>query len=226
MSTTAITIDLVRRAQAGDRAALERLLERYYERVRRAVGIRMGPRVRSWTDSVDIMTRTFLKALEKFDAFEMRNESSLLRWLVTIAEGMIRDAADERNAARRSPDRERPLDADRDGHGKAQAPLPDPATTITQQLGRSEDRDLVDRAIASLDAADRDLLLQYYYLDMGWEEIAEQLGLTTANAELAARTQAADVVRKRAAAARARLAVALQRQRRSGDDPRGAAGIA
>lgn len=214
MTDATITIDLVKKAQSGDRAALERVLDRYYERVRRTVSIRMGHRVRSWTDSVDIMTRTFMKALEKFDAFEMRNESSLLRWLVTIAEGMIRDAADERNAARRNPDREQPIEFSAGDRTSVHMPLPDPATTITQQLGRSEDRELVDAAIANLDPADRDVLLQYYYLDMGWEEIAEQLGLLSSTDDAQRRNQAADVVRKRAAAARARLAIQLQRLRR------------
>lgn len=213
MQTTAVTADLVQAAQRGDREALERLLARYYDRVRRTVSIRMGVRVRSWTDSVDIMTRTFLKALQKFDAFEMRDESSLLRWLVRIAEGMIRDAVDERNADRRNPDRESPIEFRSPSGTAVQAPLPDPATSITQAIGRSEDRELVDTAIAALAEADRELLLAYYYLDMSWEQIAEQAGELAPGAGKAERARAAEVVRKRAAAARARLAVELQRQR-------------
>lgn len=207
------TVDLVKAAQGGERAALERLLERYYDRVRRAVGIRMGPRVRSWTDSVDIMTRTFLKALQKFDTFEMRDESSLLRWLVKIAEGMIRDAADERNAARRDPDRESPLEFVTPSGTAVQLPLAAAATSITRGLGRSEDKDLVDAAIAGLAEADRELLVQYYYLDMSWEEIAEHCGEVAAGADRPTRDRAAEVVRKRAAVARARLAIELQRRR-------------
>ena len=225
MTNPAVTMELVRQAQAGDRESLERVLERYYDRVRRAVSIRMGPRVRSWTDSVDIMTRTFMKALEKFDAFEMRNESSLLQWLVKIAEGMIHDAADERNAACRNPDREKSMDAGSSGGAEKTAvhsPLPDPATTIMSDLGKREDRGLVDRAIAAMDEADRDILVQYYYLDMTWEEIAEKQGALAAGADATRRTQAADTMRKRAAAARARLAIQLQRMRRSEGD-RGAA---
>ncbi len=208
-------MELVRRAQAGEREALDRLLERYYERVRRTVGIRMGPRVRSWTDSVDIMTRTFLKALEKFDTFEMRGQSSLLRWFVKIAEGMIYDAADERNAACRNPDRELSHDAD-PADKTVRLPLLDPADSITKQLAGREDRELVDRAIAALDEPDREILLQFYFLDMSWEEIAGHRGEPAAGADKTARAQAADVVRKRAAAARSRLAIQLQKVRRAG----------
>lgn len=225
MNTAAVTVDLVKAAQAGNRDALERVLERYYERVRRTVGIRMGQRVRSWTDSVDIMTRTFLKALEKFDTFEMRDESSLLRWLVKIAEGMIRDAADERNAGCRNPDREAPLEYVSPSGTAVQMPLPDPTTSVTGGLGRSEDRDLVDAAIAGLAEDDRELLVQYYYLDMSWEDIAEQHGALANGADKATRERAAEVMRKRAAVARARLAIELQRRRHDGTAGRtGAAG--
>lgn len=213
MNTAPITVDLVKAAQGGDRQALERLLERYYDRVRRAVGIRMGVRVRSWTDSVDIMTRTFLKALEKFDTFEMRDESSLLKWLVKIGSGMIRDAADERNAECRNPDREKPLFVTTPSGTSLQTPLPDPAASITRDLGRIEDKDAVDAAIAALDEADRELLLGYYYLELSWEQLAVELGLLQPGADAATRERAAEVVRKRAAAARARLAIELLRQR-------------
>lgn len=210
------TVELVRLAKAGDREALEAVLGRYYDRVQRAVRIRMGARVRSWTDSVDIMTRTFMKALEKFDTFEMRNDSSLLRWLVTIAEGMIRDAADERNARKRDPGRETPIERESAAGTQISLPLADPATTITSQMGRSEDRELVDRAIEELDPHDRELLVDHYYMDASFEEIAERAGLLDRDADLARRQQAADAVRKRAATARARLAIQLQRLRGRG----------
>lgn len=215
MSNDTVTVDLVRLAQAGNRPALERVLDRYYERVRRTITVRMGPGVRRWTDSVDIMSRTLMKALEKFDTFEMRDERSLLNWLVKISEGMIRGAVDEQHAAKRAPERERSLDDQRDDRKASMAPLPDPATTITGQIGRNEDRHLVDLAISNLDAADREILVQFYYLDTPWEEIAELSGLVPKDADATAREQAADKVRKRAATARARLAIALQRLRGS-----------
>ena len=40
------TIDLVRRAQRGDDDALNRLIDRYYDRIQRIVRIRLGPRLR------------------------------------------------------------------------------------------------------------------------------------------------------------------------------------
>lgn len=213
MTQPTVTVDLVKAAQAGDRESRDRLFERYYDRVRRAVGIRMGHRVRSWTESGDIMTRTFVKALEKFDTFEMRSESSLLRWMVKIAEGMIHDVADEMNAKRRDRGRESSIEFGSADSTSMQMPLPDPATSITQDLGRREDGSLVDDAIAALEPADRELLLQYYYMEMSWEEIAEQNGDCGSGDDRTTRDKAADAARKRAAVARSRLAIQLQKMR-------------
>jgi len=215
MANDAVTVDLVRLAQAGDRDALERLLHRYYDRVRRVVGIRMGPGVRRWTDSVDIMSRTLMKALQKFDTFEWRDESSLMSWLVKISEGMIRGAVDEQHAAKRDPGRERSLDFQPDDATSPVAPLPDPATTLSKTIGRNEDRDLVDVAIRNLEPADRDLLVEFYYLDTPWEEIAVRLEAVGKDASADERAKAADKMRKRADTARARLAIELQRLRRA-----------
>lgn len=209
-----ITMELVRQAQGGDKAAIERILERYYDRVRRAVGIRMGARARRWCDSGDIMTVTFLKALEKFDAFEMRSEGALQKWLVTIACGMIRDAADMVGAGtKRDADREAPIVARRADGTTGELPLADPARRIVTELGVREDSAAVDAAMANLAEEDRELLLQFYFYEMTWEEIAEQAAALPADADKPQRDKAADAVRKRAMAARARLAIELQRQR-------------
>ncbi|MFY9340959.1 MAG: sigma-70 family RNA polymerase sigma factor [Planctomycetota bacterium] len=194
MRDSLVTADLVRAAQAGDKAALEQLFARYYDRVRRVVGIRMGPRVRSWTDSVDIMTRTMLKAAEKLGTFEMRDDTALLKWLLTIAEGMVRDAVDERNAARRNPDRET----------EANSTVKVPTPSVGSLLARDEDGAMVDRAIAALSDSDRDLLVRHYFLGQSWQ----QIGAETGDVGEAA-------VRRRASIARARLAIELQRLRRS-----------
>ena len=61
------SVELVRRAQAGERPALERLFERYYDRVRRIVRARLGPELRLRVESVDILQETFTAAVGSFD---------------------------------------------------------------------------------------------------------------------------------------------------------------
>jgi len=61
------------------------------------VRARLGARLRQHLESGDILNQTFAKAFQKFDHFEMRDEASLIHWLSKIAEGQIRDAADEKD---------------------------------------------------------------------------------------------------------------------------------
>lgn len=218
MTNPPITMELVRQAQAGDRAALERIFERYYDRVKRAIGIRMGPQVRSWAESGDIMARTFMKALEKFDAFEWRGDASLLKWLVTIGCGMVRDVKDQLTAQRRDHGRAVPMHVDRPDGSNAELQLPDPGARISRDLGVREDKEVVDRALENLEPDDREILLCYYFYEMSWEQIAEHLGMVEADEPSEkTRKDAADAARKRGATARARLAIEIQRLRRQHD---------
>src|SRR5262245_29002800 len=89
-----LTLQLVRRVQSGDRAALQPLFERYYDRVRRIARVRLGAGLRQRMDSGDIVQETFIAALSGFDRFELRDEASLLQWLAVLLENRIRDAAD------------------------------------------------------------------------------------------------------------------------------------
>ena len=56
------SLDLVRSAQEGDSDALNLLFERYYERVRRVVRMRLGRKLRQEMDSGDILQETFMAA--------------------------------------------------------------------------------------------------------------------------------------------------------------------
>jgi DNA-directed RNA polymerase specialized sigma24 family protein len=83
------SLDLVLRAQGGDQASLNRLCERYYDRVRRIVRLRLGSRLRESVDSGDILQETFLAAVRSIENFEMREEASLINWLSRLAERQI-----------------------------------------------------------------------------------------------------------------------------------------
>src|SRR5262245_56509643 len=95
------SLDLVLRAQDGDSQALNRLFERYYERVRRIVRLRLGHKLRESVDSGDILQETFIAAVRSIDNFEMREEASLINWLSRLAERQIIAAADYHGAKKR-----------------------------------------------------------------------------------------------------------------------------
>lgn len=93
MNDPSKTADLIRRAQRGDDKALASIYSRYYPRVQKIVRIRLNRRLRRRNDSTDFVQETFVSAIERFDRFEFRHESSLINWLAKIAENAIRGKA-------------------------------------------------------------------------------------------------------------------------------------
>jgi len=176
-----VTLQLVRRAQSGDREALQPLFERYYDRVRRIARVRLGQGLRQRMDSGDIVQETFLAALSAFDHFEVRNESSLLQWLSVLLENRIRDASDWNEAARRAAARERPLAV----QGRSGAVTLDPAASgLTPAEGAAHDEQVeaLETALAGLPEADRELVVLRDYVGMSWEEVAQRVGRPSAAA--------------------------------------------
>lgn len=169
------TMDLLRRAQDGNRDALEALFARYYERVRRIVRLRLGRGLRHRLDSGDILQETFLDALKAFDRFEMRDEAAFIHWLSRIAEHQIRDAADYHGAQKREAGREVPLHAPSDATFVGFDPIagglqPPDAVAVDEQTA------LVEQCLEQLPDEYRELIILRDYVGLSWDEIAQQTG--------------------------------------------------
>ena len=61
--------DLVTRAAAGDRVAVAELLDRYRDRLRRMVALRLDPRVQARVDASDVVQEGYLDALRRLEEF-------------------------------------------------------------------------------------------------------------------------------------------------------------
>ncbi|MFO1032398.1 MAG: sigma-70 family RNA polymerase sigma factor [Planctomycetota bacterium] len=190
------TFALVRRAQGGDRIALEALTERYYGRLGRIVRVRIGPQLRRHLETGDILAESFAKAIQIFDRFEMRDEGSLLRWLGQIAERKIRDANDKLHAQKRAEPRQPP--------GGARPNVDDATVKSTFQppelVADAEQVQRLEAAMDTLRAEQRELILAHDFEGLGWSEVAEACKLTSP-----------DAARMAYGRAMAALAVALQR---------------
>jgi RNA polymerase sigma-70 factor (ECF subfamily) len=177
------TLDLVRQAQGGDGDAYNRLMERYYERVRRIVRLRLGSRLRQRLDSGDILQETFAAAVKSFERFEMRDEASLIHWLSKLAERQILAAADYHGAARRDPGQEVPL------HRPAPTPsayvavdLPDTDPEPVDGLAHAEQGEVVEACIRALPEELRELIVLRNYAGASWESVAHETGRPSADA--------------------------------------------
>ena len=159
------SFDLVRQAQAGDKDALDRLIRRYYERVRKIVRVRLGPDLRTRLDSGDILQETFIASVHALDRFEVREEASLINWLSKIAENKVKDAAKYLGAEKR--------DHGRDVHAPSGASEPvQEGPSVIEGLAREEDIDLIEVALDGLREDYRKVILHRDYAGANWGQIA------------------------------------------------------
>ncbi len=167
------TVELVRRTQQGDAAAREALFARYGGRVLAIARARLGAKLRGALDSGDILQEALLEALRGLERFEMRDESSLIRWLAQLVEHRITARASYHGAAKRAA----PL-VPMEGARELASHHAGPAT----ELELRESSASVHSALAELPERQRELVLLRDYAGASWDEIATSIGAPTAAA--------------------------------------------
>ena len=163
------TVVLLARVRAGDRAAADSLFRRYQERLQRIVRVRLGMRVRRWTESGDVVQEVFQEALSKLERIESLSEFDLLDWLGRVATHRIRDIVDHMHAAKRNVERCEELDHVVPGE------LAHEQTSPSGQAYRAEVRALLDEIVSGLPENYREVILRRDYEGASWEEVARAL---------------------------------------------------
>ena len=179
------TLELLTRANDGDKAALNRVLGRYWERVRRIVRSRVGKRVRRVAESSDIMQETLMVAVTNWEKYEIPDEASLVRLLVRIAEHKITDYADKASSQKNNVDIEVPIDPGSSDDGR---PAPEPQkqeTSVLDRTIRHERQEMVDECLSDLPEPYRQLIELRCYQHLSWAEVGEQTGKTENAARMA-----------------------------------------
>jgi RNA polymerase sigma-70 factor (ECF subfamily) len=88
-----LSLELVRRIQAGDREAWERLYLRYHDALLFAIRSRLGSGLRAWLQSEDILQSVVKDALRDLERFEPRGPGSLAHYLHVCVLNKIRGKA-------------------------------------------------------------------------------------------------------------------------------------
>ena len=150
---------LIDRARAGDRAALERLLEEIAPLVQR-FGLRM---CRHQADAEDVLQDTLLSVSTHLNEFEGR--SSLASWVFTLARTAC---ARKRRGLKNQPH----ISDEVVGESTCTAATPE------QTAGDNELRHVLDHALASLSEEHREVILLRDMEGLSAPEVAESLGLS------------------------------------------------
>ena len=171
------TEHLLRRAGEGEPKARDLLLERYRERLRRSVALRLDDRVAARLDASDIVQEVLVTAARRLDEFIVQRPMPFLDWLKRMARDRIIDAHRTHiMAGRRSVVRES-LEAT-DSAISCGSELNPGFVSEPSYLSNQSDR-LADlqEALTLLRPADRELVIWRHMENLPPSVIAARLGI-------------------------------------------------
>jgi RNA polymerase sigma-70 factor (ECF subfamily) len=176
------TQQLLQRAEQGDADAVNRLLDRHRDALRRMVQMRLDHKIQRRVDVSDVVQDVLVEANRRLSDYLRNPVMSFHLWVRQIAKDRIIDAhRRHRVSAKRSVDREQPLavpaGTDRSTM-ELVAQLCDPELTPAAAATQQEMARCVERALAELSDQDCEIIIMRHYEQLTNQEIAEALTLT------------------------------------------------
>lgn len=162
------TVELVERAKAGDRDALDRLVTRFLPPLRRWASGRLPRWSRDLMDTDDLVQETVIRALNRIGQFESRHPGSLQAYLRQAVMNRIRD---EVRRTGRSP-----LITELDERRSA-----DGASPLELAIGQ-EAVERYEAALARLKPEEREAIVARIEMEFSYQEVADALGKPSADA--------------------------------------------
>jgi RNA polymerase sigma-70 factor, ECF subfamily len=177
---------LLQRAKAGDAVAVNTLLDRHREALRRMIDLRMDRAIQQRVDASDIVQDVLLEANRRLKEYLKDPAMPFHLWLRHIARDRLIDAhRRHRQAARRSLDREQPLVAARyldQSTLDLAAQLADRELTPAAAATWHELQRRFQAALDTLEEQDQEVVLMRHFEHLGNSEVAQALGLSEAAA--------------------------------------------
>jgi RNA polymerase sigma-70 factor, ECF subfamily len=176
------TQELLTHARAGEPVAVNQLLGRHRQALRRMVELRMDRALRQRVDASDIVQDVLIEANRRLTDYLGDPRMPFQLWLRHIARDRLIDAhRRHRVAARRSVDREQALEArpglDHSAFDLA-AQLCDRELTPAAAATRHELERRFQAALETLDEQDREVVLLRHFEQLSNQETAAVLGLS------------------------------------------------
>src|SRR5947207_12416895 len=90
-NNSAESVDLLERARAGDREALNALFVRYHDRLRRMVEMRLDTRLQARLDASDVVQEAYVEVAERLEEYLRDPKVPLFLWLrLVVGERLMR----------------------------------------------------------------------------------------------------------------------------------------
>lgn len=173
--------DLVARAAAGDRVAIAELLERYRDRLRRMVAMRLDPRLRGRVDASDVIQEGYLDAMKRLEEFISDPSVPFYIWLRFLVGQRVQEQH-RRHLETPGRDIGREVSIYRGAMpgastGALAARLLGKLTSPSQAAQRAERKLRLQEALNRMDPFDREVLVLRHYEQMTNGDAAAALGL-------------------------------------------------
>ncbi len=159
----------LRAAKAGDRTALDRLLDRIHGPLTAVARDQLGERLRERTRPSDVLQDAFVEVVQRIDEFEGHDEKTFLAWVRMIVVNAARQTHRRMHATKRKqPSTTSQLES------LARA-IARPEHSPASNLARVEQLELVLRALEQLSDDHRYVIEQFVLRNRPVKDVAEAL---------------------------------------------------
>ncbi len=176
------TQNLLKDVENGDPSAVNRLLDRHREAVRRMVQMRLDQAVARRVDASDVVQDVLLEASQRLSDYIRSPSMPFHLWLRQLAKDRIIDMHRRHRAAqRRSVDREQNISSfasDDQSAADLTALLRDAELTPAASALRKEMEERFVLALDQLEESEREIVIMRHFEHLGNGEVAEALGLS------------------------------------------------
>lgn len=175
------TREIIAEAKAGDDGAVNRLLDRHRDSLRRMVDYRLDRRLERRVDASDVVQDVLLEANRRLADYLNDPKMPFHLWLRQLAKDRIIDLHRRHKVAKkRSVDREQPLQAAYNDKSSLDLAgmLKDPELTPAAATIRAELQRRFFDAMESLNEEDREILLMRHQEHLTNSDVATALGLS------------------------------------------------
>jgi RNA polymerase sigma-70 factor (ECF subfamily) len=178
--------DLLRRAGAGDQAALSALLEEHRKRLRRMVRLRLDPRLQGRVDASDVLQDAYLEASQRLAEYLRDPKMPFFLWLRFLT-GQRLLALRRHHLGVQARDAQREVSLFRGAMPEASsaclaAQLMGRITAPLQAAIKAELKLRLQEALNSLEPLDREVLALRHFEQLDNAETAQVLGLSPSGA--------------------------------------------
>jgi RNA polymerase sigma-70 factor (ECF subfamily) len=176
------TQELLADAKQGDEQAIDLLLDRHRDSLRKMIGMRLDQKIMRRVDVSDVVQDVLVEANRRLQDYLKDPVMGFHLWIRQIAKDRIIDAhRRHRVSAKRSIDREQPMTApgpvDQSTIELA-AQLSDPELTPAAAATQRELALQIQNSISKLGEKDREIILMRHYEQLSNQDIAASLNLS------------------------------------------------